>query len=159
MEAWTIQIDNVDSATGVLTQLYPPWMEAGSAPAAGVEVRQPVDGVLYELTIYPDDAQGGILELVDIAGELSGSNDTNTATDITNAYLVAQQARDKARIIWIQEFKADPGLTTKKFTQRVPIRFGLAARWYTAGVAADTKTCRLNIVAEGCYRKVTVQGS
>jgi len=160
MESYVVQIDNVIDNTGVLTQIYPDWMTAGSAPAAGVEIRQPVDGILYEMAIYPDDAQGGILEVYDIAGEKSGSNDVNTATDITAAYLAAQLARDepRAKLIWKQEFKADPGLTTKKFTQRTKIHFGLAVRWITAGVTTDTKTASLNITSEGLYRKISVQG-
>jgi hypothetical protein len=158
MEAWTVSVDNVDSATGNIQQLYPPWVGVGASPAAGAEVRQALEGVLYEVTVYPDSAQGGILELFDLAGELSGTNDTNTADEVTNAYFSAQEGRDKARLIWKQEFKADAGLTTKKFTQRVPIRFGLAARFYTPGVTADTKTVTLNVVSEGLYRKVTVQG-
>lgn len=160
MESYVVQIGNVIDTSGVLTQIYPNWMTAGSSPSAGVLVRQPTDGVLYEMAIYPDDAQGGILEVYDIAGTLSGTNDTNTATSMTAAYLTAQLARTqpRAKLIWQQEFKADPGLTTKKFTQRTKLNFGLAVRWITAGVTAGTKTASLNITSEGLYRKVTVQG-
>lgn len=162
MEVWSTQIDNVDSTTGDLTQLYPDWVTVGQNPGtAGNIVRKPTDGILHELSIYPDDAQGGILEIWDVAGSIeSGSNDVSTDDQITNAYLLAQQGRaqPRAKLIWKQEFKADPGLTTKKFTQRVVIKFGLAVRWYTAGVTASTKTCTLNVVSEGLYNKVMVQG-
>lgn len=160
MDSFTISIANVEPATGDLVQVYPPWVSAGAAIAAGALVRVPCDGVIHEITVFPDDAQGGILEVWDIAGELSGSNDVNTATAITNAYLVAEQARTptRAKRIWYQEFKADPGLTTKKLSQRVKITRGLAVRWITAGVTTATKTCILNITSEGLYRKTEIQG-
>jgi len=158
MESYVVSVDNVSSATGNLQQIYPPWCTAGSSFADGAEIRQPTDGVLYEITVYPDDAQGGLLEIWDVRGEYSGTNDVNTSDEITNAYVVAKQARavPQARLIWKQEFKADPGLTTKKFTQRVKIQHGLAARFFTDSITTDTKTVTLNITSEGLYRKTTV---
>jgi hypothetical protein len=161
MEVWSVQIDNVDSATGALTQLYPDWVTAGQNPGtAGNLIRRPTDGILHELSIYPDSAQGGVLEIWDLAGDMSGASDVSTSDQITNAYLVAALARSRprAKLIWKQEFKADAGLTTKKLTQRVLIKFGLAVRWYTAGVTSSTKTAVLNVVSEGLYTKVMVQG-
>jgi hypothetical protein len=161
MEVWSVQIDNVDSATGALTQLYPDWVTAGQNPGtAGNIIRRPTDGILHELSIYPNSVQGGILELWDLAGEMSGTNDVSSADQMTNTYLTAQLARinPRAKLIWKQEFKADAGLTTKKFTQRVQLKFGLAVRWITAGVTANTETCILNVVSEGLYNKVMVQG-
>lgn len=162
MEAWSIQLANVSAATGDLTQLYPDWVTVGQNPGtAGNIIRQPTDGVLHELAIYPDDSQGGILELWDVAGSMfAGADDVSTDDQITDTYLSAQLARAnvRAKKLWVQEFKADAGLTTKKLTQRISIKFGLAARWITAGVESSTKTCTLNIVTEGTYNKVMVQG-
>lgn len=154
-------MDNVNSATGALTQIYAPWVTAGAAIAAGALVRVPSDGVIHEITVFPDNAQGGILEIWDIAGELeAGSNDVNTSDQMTNAYLVAQQARTptRAKRIWYQEFKADAGLTTKKFSNRTKIIRGLAYRWFTDGVASGTRTAVLNITSEGLFRKTEIQG-
>lgn len=161
MEIWSVQINNVDSTTGALTQLYPDWVTAGQNPgAAGNIIRRPTDGILHEIAIYPDSSQGGILEVWDIAGAMSGTSDVSTSNQITNAYLTAQLARTRprAKLLWKQEFKADAGLTTKKMTQRAVIKFGLAVRWYTAGVTSSTKTAVLNVVSEGTYTKVMVQG-
>lgn len=157
MEAYTVQIDNVALATDPLTQIYPDWVSVGVNPGTAGQIRKPTDGILHEITVYPDDAQGGILQVWDLAGSFqAGSNDVSTDNQITNAYLTAQLARTspRAKLIWEQEFKADPGLTTKKFTQRINIKFGLAVRWITAGVTSGTKTAKLNIASEGLYHKV-----
>jgi len=155
MNPWVVNVTNVISSTGDLTQLYPSFTSAGSdALTLGALVRQPTDGVLLECAIYPVDAFGGILELWDLAGPLTGSTNVNSGTAITNAQLTAAIARGRAKRIWSQSFKADSGLTTKKFTQRVPVMFGLAVRVVdnAGGGGAGTQIYTLNLVCGGCYR-------
>lgn len=157
MESYSVDVPLISSATGVLTQIYPDWCTAGTAYAAGAEIRLPVDGILHEMTVYPLDAVGGIIEVYDIAGEYSGTNDVNTSNTMTNAYLTSQLNRErvKAKLIWKQEFKGDPGLTTKKFTQRTKFNFGLAVRIYTTATITNEQVT-LNISSEGLYRKTVV---
>lgn len=157
MTPWVCIVSNVTSGTGVLTQLYPDFLAAGTdSLAAGSKVRQPVDGVLLECTIYPFENFGGVLELWDVAGNLTGSPNVNSGNTFTNATLQAAIARGRAKKVWEQSFKADAGLTTKKFTQRTPIMFGLAARIVdnTGGGGAGTQDYKLNIIAGGCYRVI-----
>lgn len=157
MTPWVVTVTNVVDTSGVITQLYPSFVSAGvDTLTLGARVRQPTDGVLLECSIYPVDAFGGILELWDVAGPITGSNNVNSGTDFLNTYLTAQVSRGRARKIWEQAFKADSGLTTKKFTQRVPVAFGLAARIIdnSGGGGAGSQDYKLNIVASGCYRVV-----
>jgi hypothetical protein len=157
MMPWVCSVTNVLSTTGVITQLYPSFVAAGvDTTTLGSNVRQPVDGVLLECTVYPQQNFGGILELWDVAGNTVGSPNVNSGNTFTNATLTALIARNRARKVWETSFKADSGLTTKKFTQRIPIMFGLAARIVdnTGGGGAGTQTYLLNLVASGCYRIV-----
>jgi hypothetical protein len=157
MTPWICTVTNVLDTTGVITQLYPDFVAAGSdLTTAGSVVRQPVDGVLLEVSVYPFQNFGGVLELWDVGGPITGSPNVNSGNTFTNADLTALVNRGRAKKIWEQSFKADAGLTTKKFTQRIPIAFGLAARIVdnTGGGGAGTQSYKLNIVAGGCYRIV-----
>jgi hypothetical protein len=157
MTPWVCTVTNVLNTSGVITQLYPDFVAAGvDTTTAGSVVRMPTDGVLLECSVYPFQNFGGILELWDVAGNLTGSPNVNSGSTLTNATLTELIAQGKAKKIWEQSFKADAGLTTKKFTQRVPVMFGLAARIIdnTGGGGAGTQSYKLNIVAGGCYRVV-----
>lgn len=157
MTPWVCTVTNVLNTSGDLTQLYPDFVAAGvDTTTAGSRVRMPTDGVLLECAIYPFQNFGGVLELWDVAGNLTGSPNVNSGNTFTNATLTALIASGAAKKIWEQSFKADAGLTTKKFTQRVPVMFGLAARIIdnTGGGGAGTQSYKLNIVAGGCYRVV-----
>lgn len=157
MTPWVVNVTNVINGTGNLTQLFPNFVGVGSgSQTLGAIIRQPTDGTLSEMSIYPSGNFGGEIELWDVAGPLEGSPNVNedAANNITDTYLTAQIARKKAKLIWKQGFKADSGLTTKKYTQRIPIMFGLAVRIIDNTGAAGTQAYTLNIVAGGCYRYI-----
>ena len=161
MQPWSpLTLTNVTSATGNLIQLYPSFMTAGSgATTMGTQVRQSTEGVLYFCDIMPSSIDGGDFELWDIGGlPEGGSDNTNTGTTLTNAYLVAQQAKFKARLIWKQAFKGDSGTTNKSFKQRVPVLWGLAGRFINTAIAANAATVIVSIVASGCARKYEISG-
>lgn len=159
-----IEIDNV-AADGNLTQLFPEYVTPGTgATTQGNLVRKAVDGVLHRCEISQSDANGGTLELWDIAGQFTGaSNNTNTGTALTDAYLAAEKAAGRARLIWRVDFKGDVGNTSKIFQQRTTIMHGLAARYILIVgapdpiIAGDT-SITLNIEATGCYTKVETCG-
>jgi hypothetical protein len=102
---------------------------------------------------------GGTIEIWDVAGlDEGGSNNTDTGTTLTDAYLQAQKAKGKARLIWTQGFKGDTGTSNKLFKQRVPIMWGLAARFINTAIAESAGTCIVSIVASGGFRKIQITG-
>lgn len=155
MNTWATALASV-AANGNLTQLFPASCTVGTgATTAGTEVRQPCEGQLMRAEVYPSANLGGIIELWDIKGLDEGaSNNTNTGATLSNAYLVAQQALGKAKLIWSQNFKGDAGLPKVIFDQNVPFMNGLAARF----VSAETGTCTLTVTAGGGFRKITICG-
>ena len=162
METWgnPITVSN-GAADGDLKQLYPDWATAGTgATTAGTKRRIPTEGTLYHCQVFPSSAQGGIFELWDIGGEPEGAtNNTDTGTAITDAYLQAKIARNKAKLIWRIGFKGDDGLTTKTWWQKIPVTHGLAARFINTDVGAGTANITLSIAASGCYRKIQICGA
>lgn len=161
MQPWSpLSLVSVTSATGNLIQLYPTFCTAGSgATTMGTQVRQSTEGVLYFCDIMPSSIDGGDFELWDIGGLPEGaSNNTNTGTTLTNAFLIEQQAKFKARLIWKQAFKGDSGTTNKSFKQRVPVMWGLAGRYINTAVAVGVGSITVSIVASGCARKYEISG-
>jgi hypothetical protein len=148
------------AATDALTQLFPSFVSAGVATvAAGAERRKTTEGVLYRIDIDPADGVGGYFELWDLGGRPYGATDNiNTGTDVTDAYLVSETAQGRARLIWRTDFKGDSGLTTKTFATTTPFMFGLAGRFVNIVDVAGTKSVYVNIIAEGGYCKYTVSG-
>lgn len=162
MQPWSpITLLSVNSATGNLVQLFPDTCTAGSgATTPGTLMRQACEGVLYLADIMPATLDGGELELWDVFGLLEGgSNNVNTGTALTDAFLTAQKAKGQARLIWKQGFKGDTGTTNKSFKQRVPIMWGLAARYINTGIAAGAGQIIVSIVASGCFRKIETAGA
>jgi len=160
MVPWSPVLVANGAATDNLTQLFPSFVTAGSgATTMGTERRSCTEGVLYRCDIDPSDAVGGYFELWDVCGRPYGaSNNIDTGTALTNAYLVSEQAAGRARMIWRTDFKGDSGLTTKTFATRVPFNRGLAGRYVNIVDAAGSKNVTVNIVAEGGYRKASISG-
>lgn len=157
MESWVQTATNV-IATGNLTQLFPPWCTVGSGlTTQGTLRRQAQEGILYSAELYSVTATGGVIELWDIAGTDSGTSNVDTATVITNAYLVAAIARNEAKLIWNQSFTGTDA-TPRKFSQRTILRRGLAVRYINTVDGVGTDTISLSIVSEGVYRKVEISG-
>jgi len=160
MMAWGPNTLVNGAATDDLKQLFPSFVTAGTGgTSSGTEQRKCTEGVLYRIDIDPSDAVGGYFELWDVAGRPYGATDNvDTGTALTNAYLLSEQAAGRARLIWRTDFKGDAGLATKTFATRVPFTFGLAGRYVNTVDAAGTKTIYANIVAEGGYTKQSIAG-
>lgn len=153
-----VTISNVATG-GDLTQLYPDNVVAGSGSTASQTSRRyPSGGVLYRVEINPKDAVGGIFELWDLAGESQGaSNNVDTGTAMTAAYLASKIARGKAKLLWTIDFKGDSGLNNKVFGVRVVYSQGLAGRYINDLDAVGSKLLALNIVSEGGFRVSNIQ--
>lgn len=157
--AWSPIVLNDVAADGILTQLFPDTVTAGSgATTSGTEVRYACEGVLLRAEVYTNDGTGGEIELWDVAGDAEGGdNDVNVDVEITNAYLLAQKALGRARLIWKQGFSGTVGSRYPVFNQRVPFMHGLAARFIVA--APGDKEITLSLVCDGGYRKVQICGA
>lgn len=145
MQGWgKVQLTG-GTSTGPLTQLYPAELPAGDAlPIAQMgTLRRPQGGRLGQISIMTDGVNGGTVELWDMTG-LDYPADVSSATAITNAQLVALQARGKARLVWSQNFGATPADPAPWALAQGFMR-GLAARYIGTG------TCYLNLIAEGGY--------
>ena len=152
-QAWGgIALTNVN-AGGALTQLYPNWLQAGSAAAGVLTRRRPNEGVISRLEVVPATGIGGVFELWDMAGTLSGTNQVNSATSMTNAFLVAEQARTppRARLLWSLDFSGALEGANKLLGVRVVFARGLVAR-YTQSDAVGTRSVTLNLVVDGGYQ-------
>lgn len=152
-QAWGgIVLTNVNTS-GVLTQLYPNWLQAGSASAGVQTRRRPNEGVITRMEVVPSAGVGGVFELWDLAGTLTGTSQVNSATSITNAFLLAEQARTppRARLIWSVDFSGDLDGVNKLLGVRVVFARGLAAR-YTEPAAAGTNAVTINLVVDGGYQ-------
>lgn len=155
-QAWSpITLSNV-AATGDLVQLYPEHVSAGSgATTAGTERRKPLSGVIYRAEVYAVSGVGGAIELWDVAGlDRGASNNVDTGTTLTNAYLQAERAAGRAKLLWTQNFAGTSGARYPVFNQRVPFMKGLAARF----ISGDTGDIILSIVADGGYTKQPIAG-
>ena len=153
MQAWGgISLTNVN-AGGSLTQLYPNFVPAGSgvSPNAVLTRRCPTDGVLGRAEFVPSSGVGGTLELYDIAGELTGTNDVNAGTTMTNAYLSAALAAGRAHLLWKTDFAGTLTGSDKLLGVRVVFARGLAARFIQSD-APGTNTLVINIVCAGGFR-------
>lgn len=152
MLAWSPLTLNAVVATGNLTQLYPASCTAGSgASTQGTLRRSPIEGNLYRAEIYPATGDGGVLELWDISGFITGATDNvDTGSTISQATITALVAQNRARLIWKQGFTGDPGTAAKVFARHLPIYYGLAARFIVNSPVAQQIT--LSIVASGCFR-------
>lgn len=147
MEHWVCALSMV-TATGNVTQLYPAWASAGTAPSVATpsnQVRQPCEGQLISASVASDGANAGVVELYDISGHELGI-DVSSSTTITDTQLDNAIAAGKAKLIYEKPF-AGTGLTP--WEPIGPARFmkGLAAR-----VVGSTGTCKLNLVVQGGYR-------
>lgn len=160
MIPWSpVLVANV-TAAGNVTQLFPSFVTPGTgATTMGTERRSCTEGVLYRIDISPSDAVGGYFELWDVCGVPYGvTNNIDTGTVLTNAFLILEQAANRGRMIWRVDFKGDSGMTTKTFSTRVPFNRGLAGRYVNIVDAVGSKNVTVNIVAEGGYRKSPISG-
>lgn len=140
------------AATGDLTQLYPDCCTVGTgATTMGTQKRTPSEGTLASLQVEPDAIDGGIIQIWDLNGADIGA-DVNTAAAITNAQLVLLQAAGRARLIFEQVFSGSSGARTA-VSFGMPFTHGLAGRYVNT-----TGTCKLNITADGGFRKTSITG-
>lgn len=162
MQAWSPLILSNVGASGNLTQFFPEWVTAGvTTNNPGDMRRKTTEGVLHRIDLSPVDQFGGYFELWDVGGrpyDVSGSNNVNTGTTLTDAYLQAEKTAGRAKQIWRIDFKGDSGLMTKTFATRVPFSHGLAGRFVNTDETAGTIDINVNIVAEGGYLKFGVSG-
>jgi hypothetical protein len=152
-QAWGgISLGNVNTG-GALTQLYPNWLQAGSASAGVKTRRRPNEGVISRMEVVPAAGIGGVFELWDLAGTLTGTNQVNSAASITNAFLLAEQARTppRARLIWSVDFSGDLDGVNKLLGVRVVFARGLAAR-YIQAATPGTNIVTINMVVDGGYQ-------
>lgn len=151
MQAWGgIEIDNVNDG-GVLTQLYPNWVAAGSGSAGIQRRRRPNEGVLGRMEVVPATGVGGTFELWDIAGELTGTNDVSAGNTLTNAFLTAEIAAGRARLLWKVDFSGDLEGSNKMIGIRNVFARGLAARYVQSDTPGDHQVL-LNMSVDGGYQ-------
>jgi hypothetical protein len=103
------------------------------------------------MEVVPQNGVGGVFELWDLAGELSGSNNVNSATSITNAFLLAAITAKTARLLWKVDFSGDLDGSNKLLGVRTVFTRGLVAR-YVQSDAAGTNTVLINLVVDGGYQ-------
>lgn len=152
-QAWGgITQTNVNTG-GVLTQLYPNWLQAGASGAGVLTRRRPNEGVITRMEVVPASGIGGVFELWDMAGTLTGTNQVNSATSITNAFLLAEQAKSppRARLLWSVDFNGSLEGANKLLGVRVVFARGLVAR-YTQVAAPGTNSVTINLVVDGGYQ-------
>jgi hypothetical protein len=156
--AWSPLTLTEVAAAGDLTQLFPSQVTAGDAGTTfGSQRRKASSGVLLRAEVYTVDGVGGEIELWDVAGLTEGANNNvNTGTALTDAYLQAEIAAGRARLLWTQGFAGAVGSRYPVFNQRVPFMRGLAARFISAAPAG--KTVQVSVVADGGYVKTTMAG-
>lgn len=151
MEAWSGITLGAVAATGNLKQLFPTWALTGDvalgARTPGQKIRRPMQGTLHSIQVRTDGTNGGYIEIWDVNGEDAGVDVstpaiTSTTPAITNAQLVALQARGLAKLIYRQDFVANAGAATPSAPPRSFLH-GLAARF--VGAAGN---CELNLVVE-----------
>lgn len=155
MQAWGgVSIDNVAASAGDLTQLYPNFLQAGigTDPTLVLTRRRPNEGVIGRIEVVPEVGVGGTLEIWDVAGELTGTNDVNAGTTITDAYLQTAITAKKARLLWTVTFDGDSSATNKIFGTRTVFVAGLAARYTNPVETAGTVSVDINLVVDGGYQ-------
>jgi hypothetical protein len=155
---WINTLMDVGSA-GNITQLYPASATAGSGgTTAGTERRRPTAGTLYTAQVYTPGGAGGIIQLWDVAGLTEGvSNNVDTGTAMTNAYVAAEIAAGRGRLIWEQEIAGSAGASKSLIVIPIPFVRGLAARYYTSG-GPGADTAKINISADGGFFKAPISG-
>lgn len=154
MKSWSPLVMTAVASNGNLTQLYDPAGTAGSGlTTAGVEVRKPIEGIIYWLDVMPDGSNGGTIEIWDLNGA-DGGADVNTATVITDAQRATAVTLGKASLLWTQIFTGSSGA---RLAQQRPITFmhGLAARFYNSG---PTGVCTLTVAVDGGNVKQPISG-
>jgi len=158
MQAWGKLAVAFSTSTGNLTQLYPTWDQSvaqgqpvGDALpiAPGGTLRTPMGGRVGQLSFQSDGTNGGIIEVWDING-LDFPADVSSLTQITNAQLVALQARGKAQLLGSYNIAGSPTVPAVGSLAFGFMR-GLAARF-----VAGAGQVNLNLIAEGGvqYRSV-----
>lgn len=155
MEAWSGISLTIGTATGNLKQLYPTWGTVGVDPATatnGQLIRQAIEGQLQSVQVETDGVNGFVLQIWDLNGADVGAN-VSSLDVITNAQLIAAQARGLAKLIYEQNIIAS-GLTPVGASFR-PMQRGLAARAYSDDPAG---TAKLNLVLDGGFRLVPKVG-
>ena len=155
---WVQQLTDVGAA-GDVTQLYPASCTAGTGlNTAGTERRRPTGGTLFHAQFYAEGAAGGVVHIYDMAGLTEGAaNNVDTADAMTNAFVAAEIAAGRGRLIWEQEVAAAAGSSKTLITIPVPFVRGLAARFYTAG-GPSAATAKLTISADGGFYKSPISG-
>jgi hypothetical protein len=115
--------------------------------------------MLFHCQAYTDSLVGGIVQLYDISGLIEGAaNNVDTADSMTDAFVTAEIAAGRGRLIWEQAIIGAAG--GAKSLVSIPIRFerGLAARFYTSAPAVPPDTCRLVVSADGGFYKFPIAG-
>lgn len=155
MEGWTQALTGV-AADGDCEQIYPAWAAVGTDPAAatnGQWIRQPCEGILYNLQIMTDGSTAGALELYDMSGHERGIN-VSSAVAITDTQLDAAIAAGDAKLIFNQNFAATPttpiNISPRSFSK------GLVGRYVQSGGTGGTIT--LNLVVQGGFRRTQKVG-
>ena len=159
MNPWGQLLVPNSAANTNLVQFFPSFVSVGGGTTMGSLKRKTTEGVLYRCDVDPSDGVGGYFELWDLGGLPYGaSNNIDTGTALTNAYLLSEQSAGRARMIWRTDFKGDAGLATKTFATRIPFNRGLAGRYVNDTDPLGTKNITVNIVAEGGYMKYEISG-
>lgn len=146
MEGWGGITLTATTSSGNLTQLYPNWLAAGNALpiAPGGTLRQPRGGRIGQVSIQTDNADGGTIELWDITG-IDYPADVSSGNTITNAQLLTLKTLGKAKLVWSQNFAANPA-SPAPWSLAMGFMKGLAARFI-----ASAGSCNLNLIVEGGY--------
>lgn len=156
-QAWGgLSLTNVQ-ADGSLTQLFPENVGTQTGTGTGALRRGACEGVLRRAEVWPDDQVGGFLELWDISGVTTGaSNNVSSGNTLTNAYLLEQKAKGKARLVWRIGFKGDDAYSSKVLNGHVSFLRGLAARFVGTNLVDGQDSIQLNLVVDGGYRVFSV---
>ena len=146
-------------AAGDITQLYPASCTAGTGgTTAGVERRRPTAGTVYTIQAYSPSSAGGTVEIWDVAGQTEGvANNVDTSDQMTAAYVAAEIAAGRGRLIWQQDIAASAGASKSLITIPLPFVRGLAARYSTSG-GPGADTMALTIACDGGFYKSPISG-
>jgi len=155
---WVQSLTDVGPA-GDITQLYPASCTVGTGlMTTGTERRKPTGGTLYHAQAYTDSLAGGIIELWDMTGLIEGAaNNVDTADQITDAFVAAEIAAGRGRLIWSQAIVGAAGGSKSLVSIPIPFVRGMCARFHTAG-GPTGDTCQLTISADGGFYKFPIAG-
>lgn len=145
--SWGVITIAAVGAGGVATQLFPQYLPATVStavwpPATAGEVRRPTAGKTENIFTDTDGTNGGVVELWDVAGQISGvTNNVNDQVFLTDAYLTANGRK-------LYEFRvvgnADMPYDLLMAIDHLEFSNGLAMRFLAnAGTIKVTPMCEL----------------